>query len=124
MDNQNLQKRIESLEKQMLALQNSSTIPFNVVRSLSGRGFVLQNEFFVAGEGTFSFGGTFRSEIPGATEQSIVLITPYTTNVSTSVAAQIVPSTTFNGYDLYAEGTANDNFSFVVFLFNNLFNQG
>lgn len=36
----NLEKRIEELEKIVKGLQNSSTIPFSVERSLMGRGFI------------------------------------------------------------------------------------
>lgn len=40
MDNQQLQKRIEALEKQMASLNQSSTITYQVENALQGRGFV------------------------------------------------------------------------------------
>lgn len=38
-NNQQLEQRVAQLEKQLAALQNSSTIPYNIDKSFVGRGY-------------------------------------------------------------------------------------
>lgn len=43
-DNQQLLRRIEKLEKEIQGLKQSSTIPYEIERALSARGFVLTEQ--------------------------------------------------------------------------------
>lgn len=104
MDNENLQKRIELLEKQMKTLNNSSTISYQVDNSFVGRGFVRQDKFFFAGTGTIGVMGDFRYAIAGATAQSIVLVTTFPGS-SSEVTAEMV-----RGYSQNIFGASSSQF--------------
>lgn len=118
MDNTQLQKRIEVLEKQIATLNQSSTISYQVENAFKGRGF-LTNSFFVVGYGTCGVTGEYVLVIPGATSQSIVMVTPVTSSTGTLLEATVRESITSPGqYEIYVQGTATDTFSYVVFLVN------
>ena len=118
MDNQQLQKRIDVLEQQVKSLNQSSTITYQVENAFKGRGF-LTNSFFVAGYGTCGVVGEYILVIPGATSQSIVLVTPVVSSAGVLLEATIRASITNPGqYEIYVQGTATDTFSYVVFLLN------
>jgi len=118
MDNANLQKRIEILEKNWLLLQQSNTIPINTERAFLGRGFIKQNNLVIGGYGTMNVSGEYVLVIPGATAQSIVLAT-YVTHAGGELEVVIRPSTSSPGnYEIYAQGVATEEFAYVVFLLN------
>lgn len=118
MDNSSLEKRIEVLEKNWLSLQQSNTIPINTDRALMGRGFLKLGNFLVGGYGTIAISGEYVLVIPGAGAQSIVLAT-YVTHAGGELEAVIRASTTKPGsYEIYVQGTASEEFSYIVFLLN------
>lgn len=118
MDNSSLQKRIEVLEKNWASLQQSNTIPINTDRALLGRGFIKLNSF-IGGYGTLNVAGEYVLVIPGASAQSIVLAS-YVTHAGGELEVVIRASTSSPGnYEIYAQGTATEEFAYVVFLLNN-----
>lgn len=110
---QQLQARVEVLEQQVRSLYQKSTLPYEVEKAFAARGFLQEATFIVAGNGEMSVTGNFTLVIPSATAQSIVLITQ---RAATSTMTAIMrASTTVTGkYELYAEGTAGDGFTYVV----------
>lgn len=73
MDNAQLQKRIEVLEKQMASLNQSSSITYQVDNAFNNRGFI-KTDFFVAGKVTLNAQGVYWITAPIATNNSIVLV--------------------------------------------------
>ncbi len=119
MDNTQLQKRIDVLEKQMASLNQSSTITYNVQNAFQGRGFINQN-FFVAGYGTLGVTGEYNVVIPRAKATSIVLVSYVTAVAGITehyLEATIRESITSPGsYEIYVQGLATETFAYVVFL--------
>ena len=114
-----LEKRILDLEKQIQSLNQSSTISYQVENAFKGRGF-LTNSSFVTGYGTCNVGGEYTLVIPGATSQSIVMVTPVTSSTGTLLESTIRASVSTPGqYEIYVQGTATDAFSYIVFLSSN-----
>lgn len=118
MDNASLQKRIEVLEKNWASLQQSNTIPINTDRALMGRGFLKIGNFAIGGYGTLNVAGEYVLVIAGATAQSIVLGS-YVTHAGGELEIVMRASTSSPGnYEIYAQGTATEEFAYVVFLLN------
>lgn len=115
----NMQEQINALTKRLDAFDSFNSIPLTVDKAWQARGFI-KTDFFVAGVAAIFGGGDFSLIIPGAKAQSIVLVTPF--NLSNPVNAEIIESPIFPGqYQIQASGTASDIFSYVVFLFPNLY---
>lgn len=85
MDTTELQQQIDQLRARLDAFNAAPTIPLQVDLAWQNRGFV-KTDFFVAGTATFGFNGLYNLVIPGSTKNSIVLVTPYTTNTGTVTA--------------------------------------
>ncbi len=75
-NNQDTQAQIDELKKRLDQFNSSQTIPLSVDQSWKVRGFI-KTDFFVAGVASFDNTGTYRLTIPGATINSIVLVTPF-----------------------------------------------
>lgn len=113
---QQLKTQVQELNRKFENLNRSQSIPLEMVKSLAGRGFVT-SEFFVAGTGTYNVSGEYTLVIPNATANSIVQTTDISVSATPTIAT-IRPSVTSVGqYELFAEGDAGKEFSFVVFLF-------
>lgn len=118
MDDQNLQNRVASLEKQMAAFSQPNTIPYEVDKAWQGRGFINVNNFFVFGSGELSGGGDYDLVIPNANKNSIPFVQPFIGGGSVALEAEIQESISSPGsYQLHVEGVATSEFYFVVFLF-------
>lgn len=124
-----IKKEVADIKREMMNLKNSSTIPYDIERAFKTRGFV-KTDFFVAGYSAFSAAGESFIDIPGATQNSIPFAITKTNSVGTVLGAKIITNATAIslgwptnpvGYTLYVQGTANDEFYFIVFLFNQLF---
>jgi hypothetical protein len=72
MNQEDLQSQIDELKGRLDALNNPSSIPYELDKSFKKRGFI-KTDFFVAGIGTYNVAGEFRILIPGVTKNSIVL---------------------------------------------------
>ena len=124
MDNQNLQNQINELKARLDQLNQSSTISYMVDKAFNNRGFVKQN-FFVAGTNVIGVAGDSHIVIPGATAQSLALVSYITANPGAGggvLEASIIPSAGNPGkYELYVQGLALETYTFVVFLFNQNF---
>jgi len=120
MDNNNLQQQIDELKKKVDSLYTTPTIPLNVERSFIGRGF--SNLKVYSGKVTLNVTGEHRLQIPGANTNSVPLAVHSTLSGSTPLTANIIPSATNDGYDIYIVGTATDIVFYVVFI-NPIFNH-
>jgi len=120
MDNNNLQQQIDELKKKVDSLYTTPTIPLNVERSFIGRGF--SNLKVYSGKVTLNVTGEYRLQIPGANTNSVPLAVHSTLSGSTPLTANIIPSATNDGYDIYIVGTATDIVFYVVFI-NPIFNH-
>jgi hypothetical protein len=121
MDNTQLQKRIEILEKQIQSLNQSNTITYQVQNALIGRGF-LNFDSLVVGYGQFGVAGEFVQVIPKATANSIVMATSVVNSTGLPIEAVIrASSTDLGSYEIYVQGVATDTFAYVVFLTTNLY---
>lgn len=118
--NPDLQNQLNELKDRMDRLENSYSIPLSVDRAFQGRGF-LKKEFIYSGEGTLNVSGEYRQVIPGASERSIALVTRTNGSLVALISADIVPSSSSPGsYEIYVEGTATEQFNFVVILDANI----
>lgn len=116
---QELQKRIEVLEKQIASLNQSSTISYQVENAFLGRGFLQERDFVIGGFGTLDAGGEYQLVIPGANATSIPMVS-YITTVGGELEASIIPSVSSPGqYEIYVQGNATETFNYLVFLTKN-----
>lgn len=65
MENQQLIKRIESLEREIQNLKNSDTIPYEIDSAFKGRGFLKSNSLMYSGRTQAGIAGVARIPIPG-----------------------------------------------------------
>ena len=112
---QQLENRIRELEKQMKDFQQSSSIPFNMIKSLEARGF-LTNNSIVVGTGTLGVAGEYRLNIPNANIKSVAFVSPIVSAAGETLEVAIVKSATSAGYEIYVQGVATTTFYFIVVL--------
>ncbi len=113
---QQLENRIAELEKKWELLQQSSSIPLNLEKALRSRGFLNEKDMFVGATSVSSVPGYI--ELPYATLNSIVLISPFVSTNSGNIVGEIVNSLTRpNNYALllYAPQGGTHLIYFAVF---------
>lgn len=111
-----LEARVKTLEKVIDDLQNSTTIPINIDKSLAGRGFLKAGGFFYSGRVTIGAAGFSIIPIPNATGQSV----PYVNYVTFPAPGVPVAYIQFSvdHYELYIDADVGTIVNFVVFLNN------
>jgi len=123
MMDEELKKEIEILKTEMSelnskfsSLSNSISFPREIDDTLKQRGFINQ-DFFVIGYGEIGVAGQFTQEIPNAGAKSIVLANWVSVSVTNlPILALVRQNPTTGKYEIYVEGTATEQFAYIVFL--------
>jgi hypothetical protein len=119
MENEQLIKRIEALEKEINNLKNSSSIPYETEKAFGARGFLTKDNFMVVGQTYTSAGGTFLLEIEGLNKYSMAFAA-YANfpDVSATGLDAYIEVGASGRYQLHIEGTASKLINYVIFLNN------
>lgn len=108
-----LEKEVADLKKRMDALSNVATIPYNVDRAFNDRGF--SKVKIVTGTGSIPVAGLFTLSIPGATSESIALVS-HAIDSPVGAVLECGIIAIGNEYGIAVQGTATEEFNFVVFI--------
>jgi hypothetical protein len=109
-----VQEQINNLQKQIDALRQANTIPYEIDRAFQARGF--SKVSIITGRGTLNVTGEYRLIIPGAKATSTAHATYDDASDGGDVGISVIPSVTYPGqYEIYVFGLATKTFNYVVF---------
>ncbi len=110
-----MEEQIKQIEQRLNSLEQGSTVPLSLERSLKARGF-LSNDDFVTGQTEIPTGDPdIFVSIPNANKYSMG-IAFYADDANTGHVDAYIEPITNGGYQLHIVGTAEERINYIVFL--------